>query len=198
MLLIGLGSKAKNGKDTVAQAFKEALGNSVRLYSFANELKTYCKDHHAELLLDWQVANGTEEVPVSKEDPIYGYSAILQYYGTDIVRAKDPNHWVKALEHRIEVEQPEIAVITDVRFLNEATWIKENGGTLIDVIRRKKDGTRWLDPNRDPNHISETALDEYLGWDYVLLAGDGEIEKLKSKALGVLHNVIRERASGLA
>jgi hypothetical protein len=50
-------------------------------------------------------------------------------------------------------------IIDDVRFKNEADIIKEKGGILIRLEGDPK-GIRAKDL-RDPNHISEIALDDY-------------------------------------
>jgi hypothetical protein len=192
MLLIGLGNRARQGKDYVGKYMAEVITSplDVRLYSFAKLLKEYCRDHHNELLPKWQLAHQTQQTPVHKNDPIYGCSAILQWWGSDVVRKATPNHWVDSLKEILEIDKPDIAIVTDVRFPNEAEFIKENGGVLVQVIRRNEDGTQYLDPGRDPNHSSETALDEYEGWDFIISCKSGDLNGLRSKALGVMANII--------
>src|SRR6267378_5317093 len=168
MLLIGLGSRARQGKTYVSNYMKEAHPE-IQCYAFADELKRYCKEHHEELVPQWQLHNQTKHLPVAKEDPIYGYTAILQYFGTEVMRKKNPDYWVHVLADKIEVEKPAIAVVTDVRFPNEVAWVKNHDGFLVEVIRLNEDGTRYYDPNRDKNHASEPSLDQYLGWDWSIL-----------------------------
>lgn len=199
MILIGIGAKARQGKNFVANYMKAEADRYVRidpllvsktkLYAFADELKLYCKEHHDELVPKWQLTHQTKQLPGFKEDPIYGCTPILQWYGTNVARKSDPDTWVKALANRLINEGPEIAIVTDVRFPNEAAYIKEKGGHLIEVIRQGKDGEQYLDPGRDPKHESETALDEYDGWDFVIVAKDGDLKGLKAKSVGV-YNLI--------
>jgi hypothetical protein len=191
MVLIGLGHKARQGKDYISKYMQEALPSLIQIYSFARELKLYCKEHHDELLPQWQLANQTKQVPVEKADPIYGFTRILQWYGTDVARKANPNRWVDALAERVAGDNPEIAIITDVRFPNEAAYVKENGGYTVDVVRRLEDGTQYLDPGRDPKHPSETALDDY-NFDYIISVRDGDLASLKAKALAVLTNILIE------
>lgn len=186
MLLIGLGAKARQGKNYVANYMKEQ-NNAIKLYAFADELKLYCKEHHSELVAQWCEA-GPEPFRMlqpPKDDPIYGYTQILQWYGTNIARRQNPNTWVDALSKRLEDERPAVAIIPDVRFQNEAEYIKEKGGYLVEVIRLNADGTQYLDPGRDPKHESETALDDYEGWDFVIEVKDGDLKGLKAKSIGV-------------
>jgi hypothetical protein len=173
--IVGLGYKARQGKTFVADAMKAAGGDRVKLYAFAEELKTFCRDHHDELFATYPDVPKTQ-----KDDPIYGYTAMLQHYGTNVVRAANPNHWVETLTKRIEAEKPEIAVITDVRFPNEAQFVKDNDGVLIRIQRILADGTQYLDPNRDPKHPSEVALDGYGEWDFMVDCQDGAVEQLKA------------------
>jgi hypothetical protein len=189
MIILGLGAKARQGKTYVSAYMKEAIPE-IQCYAFADELKRYCKEHHDELVPQWQLANQHKHLPSPKEDPIYGYTAILQWYGTEIARKTSPNQWIDIVASRIELEQPDIAVITDVRFPNEAAFIKNHDGFLVEIIRVNKDGTRFLDPSRDPNHTSEVALDDYLGWDFTIRCKDGDLTALRSKALGVLKTIV--------
>lgn len=184
MTLIGLGHQARQGKGEVA-AYWKSLQPKLTVYAFADELKLYCKEHHDELEPLWQLANQTQQKPGWKEDPIYGCTAILQWYGTNVARKADPDVWVKALDTRLSRENPEIAVITDVRFPNEAEYLREKGGFLVKVVRLNKDGTQYVDPQRDPNHASEIALEGYEDWDYVIEVKEDDFRGLKAKAIGV-------------
>jgi hypothetical protein len=187
MLIIGVGSKARQGKDSVAKVWHD-LNSDVKFYSFANALKEECKRDHDKLLPMWQLAHQTKQFPGFKEDPIYGCTPILQWWGTK-VRETDPDHWVNIVAAKILDDFPRIAVITDVRFPNEAEWIDGQGGFLVEVIRTNQDGTRYFDKGRDPKHISETALDDYLGWDYIIRCKDGEMQALYEKATTVFNNI---------
>jgi len=192
MVLIGLGYKARQGKNFVANYMQEYWikdpGCKVSIYAFADELKLYCKEHHNELEPQWQLAHQTKAHPAFKADPIYGCTPILQWYGTDVARKANPNTWVEALDRRLSHDNPEIALVTDVRFPNEAEYIKQNGGFMVEV-RRYKDGIQFIDAGRDPKHVSETALDGYEGWDYVIECQDGNLTDLKKKSIGVLNAI---------
>ena len=121
-----------------------------------------------------------------------------------------PNIWVNALfadykkiaynwdcDGNTTVEGYPNWIITDVRFPNEAKAIKDRGGIVIRVNRNKQCGScenifignaecpscgsgNWVYGNIDSNHPSETALDDYDGFDYVV-ENDGSIEDLVDK-----------------
>ena len=79
---------------------------------------------------------------------------VLQYFGTDVMRdhfAKDV--WIWSIEKRL-ASAPGPVVITDVRFPNEAEWIRSHGGEVWFVER---------DPIVDVSpHESEAGLPEAL------------------------------------
>jgi hypothetical protein len=192
VILIGLGNKARQGKDYVANYMIEGLPDLKR-YAFADELKRHCKEHHDEISRHFFRA--TQRHPMRnpllwKEDPIYGCVTLLQWYGT-YARETDPDVWVKKVADKMQAEKPAAALITDVRFPNEAKFVKQNGGYMIQILRIKDDGLQYLDPNRDPNHPSEIALDNY-DYDYYLRVKDGDLASLQFKALGTLQNIIRQ------
>lgn len=177
-LYIGLGHKARQGKNVVASVLKQLGGDKVKEYALADELKRYCKENHDELVRQYPEV----DLANRKDDPIYGYVGMLQHVGTNIIRAKNPDYWVECLASRIKSDNPDVALVTDIRFPNEAQWIHDNAGALVKIVRIKKDGTQYIAPDRDPNHPSETALDNYSEWDFVILAADGEVEALKDTA----------------
>ena len=58
---------------------------------------------------------------------------VLQRMGTDALRNNfDKNIWINILANRYPTQN---LIISDVRFDNEAAWIRQNGGTIIRVER---------------------------------------------------------------
>jgi len=83
---------------------------------------------------------------------------ILQILGTEAGRDLiHPQIWVNCLF--ADLHENSNWLITDVRFPNEAKAIKDNGGILI-RINRKSD--------KISNHPSETSLDNYSDWDFIV------------------------------
>jgi hypothetical protein len=95
------------------------------------------------------------------------YREMLQELGTNVFRQHfDADTWVKALFSTYKDD--ETWIISDVRFPNECASILDRKGILIKVERPGL-------PSND--HISETALDSFNGWDYIL-KNDGTYEHL--------------------
>ena len=68
---------------------------------------------------------------------------VLQFVGTDIFRRMNPNCWTGYLLAQIAVDQPELALVSDVRFPDETIGIRKVGGIVIhltrDPYKKKKD-----------------------------------------------------------
>jgi hypothetical protein len=93
---------------------------------------------------------------------------------------------VRKLRERIEQEQPQIAVIPDIRFLNEFYFVKAFGGFTVKVTR-----LGFVDPSRDPNHVSETELDN-TKFDFEITCPDGELDELRRDAKEVFDLIIKQ------
>lgn len=146
MKIISVSGKAQNGKDTTANILKSLLeeyGYRVRIVHYADLLKHICRS-----FFDWD----------GKKDD--AGRNILQYVGTDVVRAKRPNFWVDFVIDVIDMFQDEwdYIIIPDCRFPNEIERLKECGFdvTHIRVVRDNFTSTLTEQQQRHP---SETALD---------------------------------------
>ena len=164
-LVIGFAGKARSGKDT-AGAYLVDQYQFLR-YSFAQPLKdaTNIMFH----LTDKQIEN--------KEKPAepWGRSPreLYQKVGTDIARAIDVNVWVKGADIFKNDNPGRSIVITDVRFSNEADWIRSHGGVVIFLESK----TRGIHEHTD--HSSENGL---TGEDVdLIMENDGTIEAFHEK-----------------
>lgn len=148
-LLIGLSGKAAAGKDTVMTMLGAHLtryGASVVRAAFADALKLECSQLHG-----W---NGIKDE---------AGRTLLQQVGVRR-RAEDPMYWVRKAFEQINFLAPRtVYVITDVRFRNEANYVKEQGGEMWRIERRNPDGSRFDNglSISQQEHPSETDLDLY-------------------------------------
>jgi hypothetical protein len=122
-VIIGITGKAQSGKDTFADMLAHVT-NSGR-YAFAKPLKQMLK---SGLDLD------------DKDDAralaLYGknYRVLAQTLGTEWGRSIHPEMWLNIAKMRMAVRKEASIIISDVRFDNEAAWVRENG-VLIHVER---------------------------------------------------------------
>lgn len=130
--LIGITGKAGVGKDTFANYLNEFL--EYERYSFAGPLKDACC-----LLFGW-TRHQIDHDRAFKEavDPRWGFSPrkAMQLMGTEYGRQllRD-DLWVHMAQVRLDETSSNGLMITDVRFENEAQWIRKNKGLLIHVVR---------------------------------------------------------------
>lgn len=140
--IIGLSGKARHGKDSfgsmLRSAFYTARTTSLT-YAFAGALYDLCRREYGM---------------TDKDAPL------LQRVGLE-ERAKDDLVWVRKVFDLIVAEQQQVAIITDVRFKNEAKAIRDAGGVLIRLTRWTSEGVPFVDPSRPADHVSETDLDDY-------------------------------------
>lgn len=170
MRLIGLMGLAGAGKDSVADCL-QAIRPMARA-AFADALR-------AEIALAWGIdarvltRRETRETPMHclalrrctepafvrfavelADRPRVSPRQLMRRWG-DWQRARDPMHYVQVAEAaRIDAvfDGHVCQVWTDVRFRNEAQWIRANGGQPWRVVRPSV--------QQDRSHISETELDD--------------------------------------
>ena len=139
-----------------------------KIYSFADPLKAVCcqilgldpkqcygnnddKNSLTELLWENMPRSRTGKRTPVKTGKMTARE-VLQYVGTEIFRQMDDDVWVKATLSRIEKEEPQLAIISDVRFPNEVEGIQAAGGKVIKLLRAP-----YADGDQHP---SETVLDD--------------------------------------
>ncbi len=163
MNLIGISGKKKSGKDTAATLLKSLHDfKTVRIYHFADALKQ-------EISIMYGVP--VSFIEAHKEN----FRLILQGHGTDYRRKLySHDYWIKKMEQAVESFDKsgvKTLIIPDVRFFNEAEFIRKHHGTVVRI-------TRMYDDTTD-RHPSETELDDYK-FDYVI-QNDGTLGDLLRK-----------------
>jgi hypothetical protein len=154
MPIIGLSGPAGSGKSEAASY----LYNEWGMVEFT--LAEPIKEAIGEIL--WMEVEDLFDHGV-KEEPIEGLDIsprrLAQTLGTEWGRALDPDFWLKILSRRLASVYsfsypPRGIVISDVRFNNEARWIRERKGKIVLLSGRQKPGVR--------EHISEAGIDPFL------------------------------------
>jgi len=121
-ILIGLGSKARIGKDFAAQELAKTF--DVERIAFADKLKADLAKIFESYGMDYHKLESNSE-DKAKLRPL------LVEYGMTMRRFNE-NHWVDhALQNREFNAQ--VTIITDVRFPNEAKRLQELGGYYIEI-----------------------------------------------------------------
>lgn len=165
MKIVCISGKAQNGKDTTAQFLKEILeanGKRVLIAHFGDLLKYICKT-----FFGWDGQKDEKG------------RTLLQYVGTDKIRAVSPDFWADFIVSILSIFRDEwdYVLLPDCRFPNEYELFQsyDMSAILLRVIRPNFTSPLTEEQQRHP---SETSLDNY-PYD-VMLYNDGTLEKFKS------------------
>jgi len=191
-LVIGFGGKAGHGKDTCAGLMMAVLQRKrrySRLDSFAHSLKDGIGGG-VFLLNDAQLYGDQKLI----EDPFWKLTPrrILQLAGTEAMRnAFGHDIWTRTLERRAAKLSDIDIIITDVRFPNEVDCIRRLGGCLILVERPVEllPEEFKADP-RALEHLSETALEHFTGWDFKV-QNDCGLHELAERIAAIVEELTR-------
>jgi hypothetical protein len=188
MKIIGFSGKIGSGKTTGVDYLKsrlEAEGKKVQLVSFADRLRDV-----VSTMCDVPVTTLQSQEGKNSVDPQLQmtYGVILQKVGTGMRKEVDQQIWVKLALDR-DFSGVDFLLVGDMRFENEADAIRERGGLLVRV-EGDPAGVR-ANSKRDLNHISETALDTYAGFN-VMIYNDSGIDDYYKSLDNVLQFVLSE------
>ena len=177
MIVILISGKARHGKDTAASYMKELLespkfNSKVLITHYADLVKFVCEKY-----FDWE----------GKKDENGRH--LLQYVGTDIVRANDPDYWVRFVYDMAKMFSGkwDYMIIPDARFPNEISAFKAGEFDTIH-IRIVRDGFDDGMTEEQRNHASETALDSYKP-DMTIL-NNGTMQDLRNKVEEATEEII--------
>jgi len=131
--LIGLTAFARSGKDTFynfASVSLDGSGSCATRMAFADVLKKECDS----LTLPYAGISSFTTVPREKEL----IRPLLVAYGTHLRRRLNPNCWIDKIKTAVNqsLKKGGYVFITDVRFENEAQWIKSEGGVLVRIVHQ--------------------------------------------------------------
>lgn len=167
MLLLGFSGKMGSGKNFVAEKlFLPLIAQKfgpVLPVAFADQIK-----------INTAVKYGLthEEVFVNKTA---ASRRLLQLEGTEEGRCKrGEDIWIRFLDSWLQVYKARgfrAAVVTDVRFKNEAEFIHSRGGKLVRIEAADRTAARMLAEGSNDavaRHSSETQLDAFDEFDLVV------------------------------
>lgn len=177
-IVIAFGHKRRRGKDTAAQIALEWIGSKhARIDHFAHSLKEGI-GKGVFGLTDAQLYGDQKTTP----DGFWGRTprSILQYVGTEMFRWRyDSDIWAKTVLRRYLNDSRHV-LIPDLRFPNEAQLLKGAMSAVLVCVDRDIES----DGDQD-QHDSETALDNFIGWDHVI-DNNGTLDELRTRVLNIV------------
>ena len=159
--MIGITGRARSGKDTLADYLVKEYG--FTRYAFADPMK----DCLAQIPgWDHRHMHGDLKDQV---DPYYNVTPrqAMQRFGTECFRTLNPDFWLKVAERLLAPDNEIPVVISDVRFENEAQFVRRRG--LLIHLRRPQ-------AQADAQHQSEQGVFRIA--DDVLIENNGTVNQL--------------------
>lgn len=170
--LIGIHGKAQSGKDTVARFIKRETGGYI--YSLTTPIRQMLKcigvdfDDH-----DWIERHKEDVIPVIGKSPRQLMQTLGTEWGRDLI---NPNLWIMLATHELQ-DLGEGMIVPDVRFDNEARWVRNQGGLLIHVRRNE---TRQVSAHSSENGIRVAPGD-------IVIENNGTLEDLQLRVAEIFN-----------
>lgn len=175
MKIICISGKAQHGKDTTAKFLEAALrskGYHVLIAHYGDLVKYVCRT-----FFNWD----------GKKDE--KGRTLLQYVGTDKIRAASPDYWANFIVSILDVfpDEWDYVLLPDTRFPNEYEIYETYGmdAILLRVVRPNFKSPLTAEQQQ---HASEVALDNYQY--HTVIVNDGSLDDLKNTVDNFVVNVI--------
>jgi hypothetical protein len=173
MELIAVTGYAGHGKDTVGAILREQYG--FLPIAFADPLRAMLGALYAMIGVDLKVMHDRELKELEIPGLGVSYRRMAQTLGTEWARHHlYDDFWIQVIAKRLahlETEGHNKVVITDLRFINEASWVRSVGGVVWKVSR---DGIGKLAPHESEIQIGGIKPN-------AVLANNGTIDELANR-----------------
>lgn len=150
IILTGKAQSGKNASANIIKKYLEKQNKKTVIIAYAKYLKDYAKE-----ITNW---NGRETTKPRE---------FLQQIGVELIKNQiDENMLINRIKEDIKVYEYffDVIIISDARFESEIEEIKkEHKVTVIKI-----DGKENILTNNQKKHITETALDNYNEYNYII------------------------------
>lgn len=164
-LVVGFTGRARHGKDLACEVVAGAV-RGARRYAFSDFIAAHAR------------ALGL----MGARDP-----AVLQRVGYEARLAK-PTVWLDSLYWAIRDHNPPLALVSGVRFPDEAELVRSAGGYIVRVERVGPDGAPFESGDRDQSYPTETAMGG-IAPDYVVSNVTGRVDAFRDAVLSTYHAI---------
>lgn len=175
-LIIGIHGLKGSGKSTLARILQKEIPNSY-IITFAGALTVSLAEFIKIGPIDQEGLSpawtNNQKSYKMTDGPYTGMTIgrAMQVHGQH-VRDHNEDYWVDQLKSIIDdiLTDDYVLIIPDVRYENEAMFVKNNGGYMIKITRDPKE----MQDGRDPNHKSETSLKHFHAYNYYVASPQEE------------------------
>jgi len=184
MKIFAFGHRRYVGKDTAARFLTnhirlEHRGLQVQKVTFATKLKDICYDlfkHIGLFPTEYYESNPSEKEKVIPELGISARELWIDFGNR--MRAYYSAVWI---DYAFDNVFAPIALVTDLRYIDEAEAIKTRGGVLIRIDR---DSVPVYDD------VADSQLANYTGWDYVI-NNNADLAALHTQIIGIVNKELQ-------
>lgn len=175
-MIIGFAGKKRAGKDSSFMSIEKIYKPTLRV-AFADALK--------EEVYKYVLKPNNIPIEALSDERKKHFRLIMQGWGTEFRRGFiDDNYWLNKVKEKLDsldLDGSLIVGITDVRFKNEADFIKSMGGFVVRIHRPDTDDYTDM-------HSSEIDMDDYEHYDFEIY-NDGTLEDLDKKVAFALEQL---------
>ena len=160
-LVVGLTGPIGSGKDTLALGLVERMG--AKRVKFADPL--YAMANALDSAIHPDMPHSAKDAPLWDRAGLPTRRKVMETLGTEWGRALHTTLWLDAAKASIEAAAEELVVVSDVRFENEAEYIR-SVGVLVHLY------PNWDCPRT--GHASDTRLAKHPR-DVILPLSNGQV-----------------------
>jgi hypothetical protein len=148
-LVIGIGGRARHGKNTVA----DVLLSGFRERNVATREVTISSVVWDEAVRLRLVRSSTRASATHWE-----LKKLVELGHAE--RAKNEDRWLELVTRNLVAESTRVAIVPGIRFANEVAWLRQAPrSVLVKVVRHDADGNIYRSPDRDATDPMETTID---------------------------------------
>lgn len=168
--VIGVAGKARSGKDTVTEFILAAIGGYQ--YSFVEPIRRMLNAGFGIDMHDpyWQ-KHKEDPIPILGKSPRQLMQTLGTEWGRELVHE---NVWLILAMQTLQKRGPGM-VISDIRFENEAAWVRSVGGS---VLHLERPNAQQVNP-----HASEAGIIRH--HDDLVIVNNGTLEELQAKVMAL-------------
>lgn len=173
-MIIGLAGRARAGKTTAANMLL-AGGYANYEYAFASPIKNMLKAIGIDPEDSYWEAHKTDPIPFFNG---LSYRELMQSLGADWGRTTlGDDIWVKIADQVRASLPDQVMLISDVRYDNEAAFVKQNGGKILHIESPFSQEAQ--------SHSSELGFDP--AYVDVFIKNNGTLEQLDIALMDIMH-----------